>query len=346
MNILYPICPNQENSYLLNIVDNIEGVDYELSTLSFFDKSKKYDIIHVQWPEAIFDWNIPSDNNLLELESALTHWKNIGAKIIVTKHNEFPHSKNVNQLKAYQIVYNYVDVIIHFGESNMLKSLYPNVENVIISHPLYENLPNSISKAESRKKLKISDDRFVMVCFGNFRSKEELKLTLNAFKLLKHRKKTLLTSKWPKLFSWKKEPLKRFKHELLLFRKYFDSKYRINNIDYVEEKDIQTFLNASDFVFIPRLDTLNSGNIPLAFTFKKVVVGPCIGNIGEILRTTGNPSFSPKKMNSLSSALEEAKESTILGKGDMNYEYGIEFWSIKNVAKMHSDLYFRLFEEK
>ena len=42
-------------------------------------------------------------------------------------------------------------------------------------------------------------------------------------------------------------------------------------------------------VFIQRTDILNSGNVPLALSFGRVVTGPDSGNIGGLLAETSTP---------------------------------------------------------
>lgn len=46
---------------------------------------------------------------------------------------------------------------------------------------------------------------------------------------------------------------------------------------------------------------------PLAFLYHKVVVGPKVGNIGELLSETGNPTFDPDDKKDILRALEEAR---------------------------------------
>ena len=47
-------------------------------------------------------------------------------------------------------------------------------------------------------------------------------------------------------------------------------------------------------------------NIPLAFLFHKIVVGPNTGNIGELLKNTGNPTFNPNHKADIIRALKMA----------------------------------------
>ena len=67
--------------------------------------------------------------------------------------------------------------------------------------------------------------------------------------------------------------------------------------DFTDE-EVALYFAAADAVFIQRLDDLNSGNLPMAFLFRKAVAGPAGGNIGEWLRKTDNPVFDPQDPDS------------------------------------------------
>jgi glycosyltransferase involved in cell wall biosynthesis len=90
-----------------------------------------------------------------------------------------------------------------------------------------------------------------------------------------------------------------------------------------------------------QIKVLNSGLLPLAFTFGKVVVGPDLGNVGEILKQCGNPVFDPKNYRSASVALMQGIELSKEGKGEENYLYAKENWS----QEATQEKYEKLFEE-
>ena len=93
---------------------------------------------------------------------------------------------------------------------------------------------------------------------------------------------------------------------------------------------MQCYFCAADVVLIQRVDALNSGNLPMAFHAGKVVVGPNVGNVGAILRETGNYAFDPQDINSAASALQKALTET--EKGKENRTYATEHWASDIVA--------------
>ena len=90
------------------------------------------------------------------------------------------------------------------------------------------------------------------------------------------------------------------------------------NLGFIKEKDAHYYLNAADFLFIPRTSELNSGNITLGCTFGLVVVGADTADIGEILKQTGNPTFTVGNSKSVANAIKKAFELTLLNHGHAN----------------------------
>ena len=97
---------------------------------------------------------------------------------------------------------------------------------------------------------------------------------------------------------------------------------------------MKDWLSASDIVFIQRIEILNSGNLPLAFSAKKKVVGPDVGNVGEILNETGNYVFNPNDRSSVRqsvlNAVNDMRNSNLLG--IQNYHYARNNWSVSTVC--------------
>jgi hypothetical protein len=95
---------------------------------------------------------------------------------------------------------------------------------------------------------------------------------------------------------------------------------------------------AADVVFIQRIRILNSGILPMAFLFNKTVMGPGIGNIGELLDNERNFSFDPSDRNSVLGALEKAVNSS-LTKTPTNEQYAKENWNTAKICKLYEQSY-------
>ena len=111
------------------------------------------------------------------------------------------------------------------------------------------------------------------------------------------------------------------------------------NDELIDECDLPYYMAASDVIFIQRKNALNFVNIPLAFLFHKIVVGPDTGNMGELLNSTGNPTFNPDHKADIIRALKEARQLSAWGKGEMNYTYALENMNINKVGKQYAEVY-------
>ena len=99
------------------------------------------------------------------------------------------------------------------------------------------------------------------------------------------------------------------------------------------------FYGASTITLIQRKKILNSGNLSIGFSFGKVVVGPNVGNVGEILKSTGNPTFSPDDNDSIFVAVNSGLDLQRQGKGKSNYECARRHFSTHAVCMKLYEIY-------
>jgi hypothetical protein len=90
---------------------------------------------------------------------------------------------------------------------------------------------------------------------------------------------------------------------------------------------------------IQRKRILNSGNLPMGFYFGKPVVGPDVGNVGEILRSTGNPVFDPEDCASVAASLSRGFECANAGMGDANRCFADREWSLSKIIDLQESAY-------
>ncbi|MGA1826349.1 MAG: hypothetical protein ACMUIP_16970 [bacterium] len=321
---------------------------------AFWNREEAFDIIHIHWIEGLVYWRLPpSEIELIHLEEVLMYWKK-RAKIVVTRHNIYPHYRErIMERRLFDLVYKYADGVIHMGEysKNEYCARYKNIIahdtqiHTVIRHGMYQSYPNTIFREEARRRLGIAKDRFTILAFGKIRNKEEADLLLGFFKVLPIKKKTLIVPMWEYYIGSKKasskDVCKKAAWKIISLYHRYSKKYLFEK-RFIEDSDIQLYVNAADVMIIQRKKGLNSGCIILGFSFSKVVVGPDVGNIGEILRATGNPVFDPDDFQSISRAVLQAREMAALGKGKSNYEYACRCWDNAILSKQHFNFYQRV----
>lgn len=326
------------NSFFDEITFHSE-LEYVYGTLG--DDTTSYEIILIQWPEQIFDWKEPNDDQLTFLSQQIKKWKK-HSKIIYIVHNEKPHLGMTTQFqKLYDLIESSNDIALHFGtySKKRLQKKYPNSKHSIIHHPLYKRSFPSYTKEEARKELGIDMRREVMIAPGKIRNLKERNLVLNAFANIKNSNRTLIV---PSMF-WKQSTLE-FKGRQRL-KSIFDVKTWIEkkmngtyspptymfHYGFMKANQLALSVAASDVVFLPRIHTLNSGNMYLGLTYKKINVGPETGNITEELKNFDFPTFQPENPESIQRAIERGFE--LSKRVDVLYEsFHLEAYEPKNIA--------------
>ena len=296
------------------------------------------DIVHFQWPEFVFGNQKKefSDNDITRMSHRLIQLKEKGIRIFVQVHNLKPHTKNdKNILRLYELLYSQAGVIVHMGRYSceLLESQYPNAQHVVIPHHIYDDVYSfNIPQEEARLRLHLPTDKKIVLSFGKFRNDEErnfvLKLSLTPDPSPVGRGALFLMP------GFYRETLHTWNPKKFITRLIHTLKYKLKGIKFsnevIPDDLMQCYFCAADVVLIQRLDILNSGNLPMAFAAGKVVVGPNVGNVGQILHETGNFTFDPHDIMSAVDALQKALTETT--KGIENKAYAAEHWSSECIA--------------
>lgn len=331
------------NPFVRTLADGIQrlGVDVTCSTNDFWQSWNQYDIIHLQWPNLLVD----GLESVWPLKKHLQRINESGIPLVITFHNLHPHYATGSIVNdAYDVVYEMVDCFIHMGSysCNLLKEKYPSAKHVIIPHHIYDTIYKSIpTKEEAIKHLHLNPKLKYVLCFGTFRHDEEREIAIKASEIMgEYNGKILAPSFSPFFF---RRDIKGLRITLNEFIQHLRCRFKYRNIiitrGFVSDKDLPYYYAASDIALIHRKEILNSGNLPMAFYMGKVVVGPNVGNVGEILRDTGNPTFDIHDNDSLEGVLKEAMTLAAQDKGEENRQYAINNLSSKIIAQQHKDLY-------
>ena len=356
MRVYFVVCEPSErmfNHFVPSLANALQKqgceVVYGLERL-WTDNVFDCDIVHFQWPEFVFGNQKKefSDNDITCMNHRLMQLKGKGIRIIVQVHNLKPHTRNDNNiLRLYELLYLQADIIVHMGvySRELLQPQYPNAQHVVIPHHIYDDVYSfNIPQEEARQRLHLPTDKKIILSFGKFRNNEERNFVLSIkdsslfLDSLEPRRsfneRSTLHSSLFLMPGFYRETLHTWNPKKLVIRLYNTCKYKLKGIKFCNEvipDDLmQCYFCAADVVLIQRLDILNSGNLPMAFHAGKVVVGPNVGNVGEILRETGNFTFDPHDISSAVSALQKALTETTKGKD--NRTYATENWASDTIA--------------
>ena len=312
------------------------GYRVRMSVSEFWSPSRKYDIVHVHWPHMLV--NVPAESvtarDVERIGKRIAELKSSGTALVYTRHNETSHyCSNPNVRRLYQLFEQESDRVIHMGRCSLGQVGGGNGErDVVIPHHGFDGYP-TVGKAAARAELGIDQDVPVVAAMGSFRIPDERALVVGGCLSAGIPGLQVLSSA---LFT----PSRGESHDKIdELRRRLGGHYPRQPEGWVSVADLSRSFAAADVVLIQHVQTLNSGNLPLGFHFGRVVVGPDCGNVGEILRETGNPVFDPRDEASVARALKSGFELARRGKGDENARYAREHWNFQLIAKAHDELY-------
>lgn len=346
MKIYIPLWQNDshelENPYVYTLVDYIKLEHPETifafgTDLLWSDACEEYDIIHFMWPHMFGRYIIDG----MDFKGRINVLKSKGVHIISTCHNFHAHiQENEYSDKTYDIVYSQSEYIIHLGaySKGVLEHKYPNAKHVIILHHIYDTIyPTPQSKKECLKHIGLSDRYKYILCLGAFRNENERNLVRLVGKHFKKQGCRVLAPSIMKMPVGTKHP------KVWLYALYQLYKYRrcgiITKGGFVEDTDLPFYYGASDISLIQRPEILNSGNLPMGFYMGNVVVGPNVGNVGEILRETENPVFDTQDQTSIVAAVKKGLRLSEKEKGMKNRRYCMTTCSTSICACAHFEVY-------
>jgi len=347
MNI-YQVVPDPyhlPNPYVRTLIDSLKKqfddvhISYGLDLFWTNDIFKQH-IVHFHWHDLLGKEKIDI------IEPRLHDIKAKGIKIVATCHNFIPHyTKDPQRIESYQLIYRNADLIIHLGDysKNMMVDLYPQAIHTIIPHHVYDGYyPKFVSRDEGLKRLHLNKNKTYILCLGQFRDEEERQLIYSVSKQFHNQDIVILA---PSLFVFSKNASTQLKARQWIYKKKFEFKHPGIKVDacYVSDEMIPYYYAVSTLSFIHRLKILNSGNVPLGLYMGKVIVGPNMGNVGCLLKDTGNVTFEVNDMKSVFDAIEKGIQLSRKGLGEKNHLYAINKMGTDYIAKKMYISYCRLF---
>jgi hypothetical protein len=345
--ILYPInlkSAHTFNPYTLQLLQSVQAEAHGIevaSGLSSFLRRKRYDVVHIQWPESLFGWKDHGRRGIERVRLYL-QWHRLSSRIVTTVHNYSPQNHLASGEEMYEIVYSATDDFVHLGNSSRDAFLEANGDKPwakmaahhVIPHgeyAYYRDLPRDETLADSVRKQKKGPSFLV---FGALRDLNEEALARQAFLEANIPDATLI-------FAGALAPGMEIDVEPHASIQRFHSR--------IDPNQIIPLLEVSDAIFIPRRGRLNSGVVSLALTFGVPVIGPKEGVIDEQLSEIGGFLYEP---GSVHAAAESMRAVAALAEPELEAvkqridEFRRKHMLWPDVAKQHLAIYQRPLSER
>jgi glycosyltransferase involved in cell wall biosynthesis len=285
------------------------GFDVVVGVRNFFLHLHRADLVHVQWPEEISGWKLPSAAMLAQIRTALDEWAK-RCPVLVSVNNFYPHGYDGHPVmkELYEIFYERCAGILHYCETSkeMVLREFPSARSkphVVTNYFCYDRLlPGQLDRWKARRSFGFEDDEFVVLVFGALRFWAETQLIQLGFGQARVKRKRLLMA------GRFNEPGGRLQRgwRQLRWKLWLKSCGARNVMDYIPDEGVHRYAEAADAVIVPRLKDMTSGLVGLGLTFARTIIAPDHGAYPDYLAGTGNPLYASGNAESLARAIEKA----------------------------------------
>lgn len=341
-----PSSPGKGNPFVAALVDGLRkrGHDVAMSLEAFWSGGEDWDVVHFHWPKVLFGarWESVTDEDVAEFERRLADLRSRGAKIVYTRHNAVQHygdgATGLNRI--YGLLERESDAVLHMGRFSRDELVArfgagDAARHFIVPHPVYPDFPRDFDRTSARRRLGLPLEPRIVLSFGAFRSHEEREMVFHACRDCCMDGILLVAPRFFKGPIWRGGIRSSWCE--WRYRRSFAAPWARYGAAHVLEDYIPAYFTAADVVFIQRLKILNSGNLPMGFYYGKPVLGPDVGDVGEILKESGNPTFSPGEGASVSAALRRALDLADGPLGEANRAKADADWNLdKSIVSVES----------
>lgn len=297
------------------------------------------DVVHLHWLP-VFGWRQLRALRCLVLVMRLVLLRLRGIPLVWTVHNLVPHESRHPKLDwlLARIVAGLSNGLIVHGQSARQQAMEtwrlhdPN-RFAVIPHGNYtRNYPNSVSRAAAREKLALDDSRQVFLFLGAVRPYKGVLELLQVFRQLPADRSALLIAG---------QPLDdEFAGKIETATADMDNVYFYPG--FVEEDQVQVYMNAADVVVLPYRHVLSSGAALLAMSFGKPCVAPTVGCLADVLDASGAFQYDPECETGLLASMWRALDAQdrLAEMGEHNREKASQ-WTWEKAAEATLALYDR-----
>ncbi|MBE9046265.1 glycosyltransferase family 4 protein [Pleurocapsales cyanobacterium LEGE 10410] len=305
---VYPL----ENNYITCLWSSVRSYGVEIEEIELpaivnrlKTNQKTGDVFHLHWIDRYYSF---APNRIAQsLWSTLKNLRHLfwlksqGYQLVWTVHNTFSHNCNTPLLeRSFRWILSCLcnDVIV-MGEHSRREfaQMYGRTHRVhIVPHGNYIGAyPNQICRTEARQRLGIAPHKTVLLHFGKIKPYKGIKQLIVAFNKLEDPEAVLLIAGLCRDRQFLTEIEQAIAADpRIILRPYF-----------IEDEDVQVYMNTADWVTLPYQKILNSGTALLALSFGRPVIVPRQGSLTELI-TDGEHGFCYSRDDELVAALNRA----------------------------------------
>jgi len=226
--------------------------------------------------------------------------------------------------------------IIHFqanfAEIEKELGIHDFTDIHVIPNAIHDMYPNKIGRREAREKLKIPEDKHVLLCFGHVWENRGYEHFVEALRLSGDDYLGLIVG--------------RPDHARTASRLQEEEKQMTNlrlDLRLIRDDEIQVFFNASDVIVLPYTSITTSGVVMLAFAYARPVIASRISCLVEVVRDDMGILVPPRNAQALAEAITEIFSKDHRSMGQRALEVAQKEYSWELVARKTAKAYSLLF---
>lgn len=315
----------------------IAGHVEELSEDWLRQNRDQVDVLHLNWPHYMYAAPDLADrvSRCADMISHLALARSLGYKVVWTVHNLYPHESSfhdLDRLARMAITSLASAVIVHCQHARALvQEHFSRHDGVfVIPHGHFIDIyPNTLTRAEVRSQLGLSESSFVYLAFGNVSPYKGMERLLEIFSGLPGKNLILLLA--AKVYN-------EYGDELAEQAAQIDSRIVVHTSRFFPNEELQLYHNAADVAVLPFLDVLTSGTVITALSFGLPVIVPAIGCLPELVDDSMGIVYDPNQPGALGKAMTAFQQRDLTASGMAAYRRA-ESLSWDSIARLTLDAY-------
>lgn len=291
-----------------------------------------YRLLHIHWlyPLAVPGF-VPFAKRLAYIQTIVCLYsaKLLGYRLVWTAHNVLPHNQiTSDDLAIRRKLSKLATAVIAHSSSTLTALAAQGIKTEhchVIPHGNYIGVyPNTLSRRQSRQKLKLPEKAEVIVFFGTIHDYKNVPDLIVAFMSIALGNDNLY------LVIAGKCDDDRVKKMINTYKNSFGDRLLLHD-RYIADEDVQLYMNAADVCTFPFSEITTSGSVLLASSFGVPIVAPYIGSIKDIPKAAGD-LYNPSEHDALRKALEHVlsnnKQRTVMAQASAKYAQALSWDAI------------------
>jgi hypothetical protein len=340
------VSESSQNAYVRTLKDGLDKVIGKKRVTTGIDSFWNYnftkgDIVHIEWLESLFQWKVPTDEQVTHFVNRMEEISRTSA-ILYTAHNfDLMPTYAASRRILMQAIADHSSLICHLSEANIEPYIrhHSSIKNLglvpvsIVPHGDYQ--PYFRSAVSHFEDEALKSEKIKVLVFGHIRTERELNFCLDVGKELGSTDFQMIFAGviHPDILHWK---------EIHKLNDNWDGGVRRMHIKIHDDK-VVSLIEQSDCLLIPRFERLNSGVQFLAYTMSKPAFVPSQNSMEEVQNTAvGHGTYSPNDPKSAASVIRNHysdSKALQLKKMFKTFLFNYNFQDVYEVGKAHEKAY-------